>query len=98
MGTIYNRNFFTTFQVLGKFKITLFGNYLTGPGNKVRRFQTLENIEIHHFIDMFNEPTRANLSQILKLVSYFPRMVEYEENKDLYLYNAISLRNCCRKP
>jgi hypothetical protein len=47
-------------------------------------FHDLENMGVHHFKEIFKEPDRENLGEILKVVSYFPIFVNEEENNILY--------------
>lgn len=39
---------------------------------------------IRHFERLYQEPERANLAKILKVISFFPRMVNEEDNEVLF--------------
>jgi hypothetical protein len=39
---------------------------------------------VKHFSYIFKEPERANIGEILKVISYFPRMLEDEDNEELF--------------
>jgi hypothetical protein len=39
---------------------------------------------VKHFPYIFKEPERENIGEILKVVSYFPKMVEDEDNEELF--------------
>jgi hypothetical protein len=54
-------------------------------GSKVRGFQGLVDMVVHHFESMFKEHVGANVEEILKAVSFFPRMVNNELCEKLYI-------------
>ena len=39
---------------------------------------------VDHFLNLFNESKHVNMGKILKLISFFPRLIDEEENHDLY--------------
>eukprot|EP01018_Ginkgo_biloba_P032610 Gb_14068 [translate_table: standard] len=58
---------------------------LTGrEGNKVRGFKDLAAFAVQHFNELFKEPDRINIGEIIKVVTYFPRMVGNEDNAILF--------------
>jgi hypothetical protein len=54
-------------------------------GTKVRGFKGLAELGVKHFEGIYKEPKRENLAEILKVISYFPRMINEELNEDLYI-------------
>jgi hypothetical protein len=47
---------------------------------------------VQYFNDIFKEHERENIGEIIRVVAYFPRMVDEEDNENMY---KVSLgRNC----
>jgi hypothetical protein len=40
-------------------------------------------LELNHFSNIYKESERENLGEILKVIQYFPRMVEAKDNEAL---------------
>jgi hypothetical protein len=66
-------------------------------GNRVRSFKELDALGVNHFKILFEELVEANIGEILKLFSFFPRSITKEENEIFYrainkdeLYNVLS--------
>eukprot|EP01018_Ginkgo_biloba_P002298 Gb_28324 [translate_table: standard] len=57
-------------------------------GNKVRGFQDLAAFGVQHFSDIFKEPDRSNIGEIIKVATYFPRMVSDKDNA--YLFRVVT--------
>jgi hypothetical protein len=39
---------------------------------------------VDHFNNLFKEPPQVKMEEVLKLISFFPRMIEEEDNRDLF--------------
>jgi len=44
----------------------------------------LADLGVQYFSDAFKEPKRANIREIIRVVDYFPRMVDEEDNENMY--------------
>ena len=53
-------------------------------GTKVRGFKGSVELGFKHFEGIYKEPKRTNFANILKVICYFPRMINEELNEDLY--------------
>ena len=53
-------------------------------GRKVRTFQGLAEIGVAHFEQLYRDIEKVNIVKILKVVSYFTRLVQEEDNVRLY--------------
>jgi hypothetical protein len=53
-------------------------------GNKVHGFSKLASPGVGHFKEIFREPDEVKIGEILKLISFFPRLIEEEDNLALY--------------
>jgi hypothetical protein len=53
-------------------------------GRKVDNFQDLAKLEVQHFEEVFKQPKKANIEEILKVASYFLLLVGEEENEMMY--------------
>ena len=49
----------------------------------LRDFQHLAKLSIFHFKALFQEPEHANVGDMLKLISNFPRMIGEDGNHEL---------------
>jgi hypothetical protein len=52
-------------------------------GSNIRKFQKIQQEAINHFKSLFQEPSGCNIAEILKVVSYFPRMIDEYKNENL---------------
>jgi hypothetical protein len=62
-------------------------------GEKVQGFQELAELGVQYFNDIFREPERENIGEIIRVVAYFPRMVDEEDNENLYKAVSRELRS-----
>ena len=53
-------------------------------GRKVRIFQGLAYLGVAHIEHIYKDPNRENISEILKVVSYFPRLLEDKDNERMH--------------
>ena len=54
-------------------------------GTKVRGFKGSVELGFKHFEGIYKEQKRENLVDILKFISYFPRMINEDIDEDLYI-------------
>jgi hypothetical protein len=53
-------------------------------GTKVRVFSNLASLGVKHFHTIFQEQTHHNVDVVLRLLSYFPTLVDEEDNQAIY--------------
>jgi hypothetical protein len=79
-----NTKFFQNFSNHRK-RINTIWEMTNTEGNKVRGFKELADLGIQHFKGIFEEPTSANIGEILRVISLFPRLVNEEDNERMFM-------------
>jgi hypothetical protein len=78
-----NTHYFHKFSNFRKSKKTIW-ELKDHDGNSVKGFKGPIKLGVQHFQHIYKEPVKENIGEIMKVVSYFPRMIEEEKNKSLF--------------
>jgi hypothetical protein len=53
-------------------------------GTKVRGFSDLASLGVKHFQILFQAQAHHNMDVVLRLLLYFPKLVDEEDNREIY--------------
>ena len=53
---------------------------LKDNGVKISLFKDIANAQMKHFEDIFEEPLRSNIGKVVAIASFFPSLVNEEQN------------------
>ena len=78
-----NNKKFHKFSIYRKQNNTIW-DLVDKQGNVVLGFQELLGIGVFHFSQLSKEPLHTNMGDIMKIISFFPRLVKDEDNMHIF--------------